>query len=584
MITAFYTEEVRKMVIYITSDEKKDLLNRMSKQYDWELLVEVMEKGSLNKFITDRLQVINSIRYLVIERSCIKENEQQLHDLLDTIHAIWSPQIILLEEILQDDDGEYQKVIYQNNITSLYKYQDNIEVNIEYLLKGEKIPAENVYSGTWIGVMSANSGAGCTHVAIDLATFIGSQGQSVCYVEANDSGDLGAMAQFYEFEQVEDNHYRKDGIDYWHQMIDPEKKFAVLDIGKYNAAKMEMFNQCKIKILVSDGKPYRMADAMNVLRYVQDDSVRLWLNYIHEEEFDKINERYLSSVLNPIGRIGWHKNMFHGADALYQEVLQSYIQFVPKKTPKLTFLFKTDVLKDKIQKKVEKKLLEVKSDDAEQMSSADIEENNQDVSMLDDTIQVQTTEVDLAESDVKGQPEENENQQDYSCDVKTAEEVVSEAVEDDYSDLEQEVIVVDKLKASSKSNKLVKNIMLLLVVMGMGVMVPTVVKNFKMDWDSSFNTPDTQTTELLDENLNINDDIKISVLEVEGADGYEVSYSTDKEFPEERTVIVEVQTADKAVESLSAGKTYYVRVRAFKFNENGTKVYGEYTEIQKIET
>ncbi len=571
------------MVIYITSDEKKDLLNGIAKQYDWELLVEVMEKGSLNTFITDRLQVINSIRYLVIERSCIKENEQQLHDLLDTIYAIWSPQIILIEEILQDDDGEYQKVIYRDNITLLYKYQDNLEINIEYLLKGEKIPAENVYSGTWIGVMSAHNGAGCTHVAIDLAHFIAKQNQSVCYVEANESGDLGAMAQFYEFEEVGDNHYYKDGIDYWHQMIDPEKKFAVLDIGKYNAAKMEMFNQCKIKILVSDGKPYRMADAMNVLRYLQDDNVRLWLNYIQEEEYGKICERYLSAISNPVECIQWHKSMFIGEEQLYQDVLQSYIQIAPKRNSKLTFLFKTDVIKDKLQKKTEKKMPEVQSDDTELMSNSNIVENNQDVSMLTTAVEVQATEVNMVEKEVKDELEEDEIQQDNSFDAETAEEVVSEVIEDDYSDLEQEVIVVDKPKASSKA-KLVKNLILFLIVMGMGAMVPTIVKNLNSNQDFSINIPDTQTTELLDENLNINDDIRISVLEVEGADGYEVSYSTDKNFPEERTVIVEVQTADKAVESLTAGKTYYVRVRAFKFNENGTKVYGEYTEVQKIET
>lgn len=88
----------------------------------------------------------------------------------------------------------------------------------------------------------------------------------------------------------------------------------------------------------------------------------------------------------------------------------------------------------------------------------------------------------------------------------------------------------------------------------------------------------------MDDDLNINQDIKISVLEMEGADGYEVSYSTDKDFDKKTTVVVEVETADKAVESLTAGKTYYVRVRAFKFNEDGMKVYGEYTDVQKIET
>lgn len=49
-------------------------------------------------------------------------------------------------------------------------------------------------------------------------------------------------------------------------------------------------------------------------------------------------------------------------------------------------------------------------------------------------------------------------------------------------------------------------------------------------------------------------------------------------------MVVEVEVADMEVESLTAGKAYYVWIRAFKFNEDGIKVYGEYTDVQRIET
>lgn len=109
-------------------------------------------------------------------------------------------------------------------------------------------------------------------------------------------------------------------------------------------------------------------------------------------------------------------------------------------------------------------------------------------------------------------------------------------------------------------------LLLLLVIVAAftAVMAPETVNYFL------FNNRESElaTTELVDEELNINLDIKISVLEVEGADGYEVSYSTDKDFDKKTIVIVEVETADKAVESLTAGRTYYVRVKAFKYNED----------------
>lgn len=555
------------MVIYITSEDNKNLLNEMAEQYEWELLTEVVDKGSLNDFVADKLQVINTLQYLVIERSCVKENEQQLRDLLDTIRTMWDSQIILLEEVLQDESGEYQKVIYKEYITSLYKYQDNLVENLEYLLKGEKIPAENVYNGTWIGIMSSNSGAGATHIAMDLAQFISNAGESVCYVEANESGDLGAMAGFYGFEQMQDNHYRKDNIDYWHQMIDPEKKFAILDIGKYSVAKMEMFNQCKIKILVTDGKPYRMADALNVLRYVKDDTTRLWLNYLQEEEYEKIKEIYLNDIINPIGCITWHKGMFQGVDALYQEVLKGYLNVNIKRQSKFSFILNADSLKAKFRQPKQNK---------------DIPEDNVDLGALEnESAEPEELLVDVMKNEVA---ELEEAHEELPLINPLAVEIDEE--EEDL-DLKQEVIVMDPTKVNQKSSKSVKSILLiLLLVVGVGVVGSGLLHVKDNVLEFIFNNQDAhqEATELVDEDLNINSDIKISVLEVEGADGYEVSYSTDKEFPEDRTVVVEVQTADKAVESLSAGKTYYIKVRAFKFNEDGIKVYGEYTEVQKIET
>lgn len=585
------------MVIYITSEDNKDLLKGMAEQHEWELLTEIMERGSLNTFITDRLQVISSIRYLVIERSCVKENEQQLKDLLDTIRTIWDAQIILLEEELRDEAGEYQKVIYEEYITLLYRYQDNLEENLEFLLKGEKIPVENVYSGTWIGVMSANSGAGCTHIAIDLANFIATAGESVCYVEANESGDLGAMASFYEIEKIEDNHYRRGNIDYWHQMIDPEKKYAVLDIGKYSAAKMEMFNQCKIKILVTDGKPYRMADALSVLRYTKDDSTRLWLNYTKQEEYEKIQEVYLSDVLNPVERISWHGSMFEGADIVYQEVLKGYIPISTKKTSRFSFMIKPDTLKGKRrhnktnkrlqEENVENSKLENELPDENVIVKESVEEVVETVEVADDTPEDIIREG-MSNQSINMLLNNLEQENSFVSDPKTE---YSNAEQGFFEDLEQEVFVVEEKKKTKRNTQVVKNMLVaLLLLAGIGIAsagalyVIPIVKEDILKFVFNNQEQRQKATELVDQNLNINQDIKISVLEVEGADGYEVSYSTDQEFPEERTVVVEVQTADKAVESLTAGKTYYVRVRAFKFNEDGTKVYGEYTEVQKIET
>lgn len=85
-----------------------------------------------------------------------------------------------------------------------------------------------------------------------------------------------------------------------------------------------------------------------------------------------------------------------------------------------------------------------------------------------------------------------------------------------------------------------------------------------------------------DPSLNVENKVSIAIQEVEGADGYEVSYSTNYNFPDNETTTIEVKSAQQAMEGLEKGYTYYVRIRAFHINEDGTKTYGDYTDIQEI--
>lgn len=73
---------------------------------------------------------------------------------------------------------------------------------------------------------------------------------------------------------------------------------------------------------------------------------------------------------------------------------------------------------------------------------------------------------------------------------------------------------------------------------------------------------------------------KITFKKVSGAKGYEVVYAQNKKFKKAKKLTVKKTTA--TIKKLKKGKTYYVRVRAFKYDGNKNKIYGKYSKIKKI--
>ena len=75
--------------------------------------------------------------------------------------------------------------------------------------------------------------------------------------------------------------------------------------------------------------------------------------------------------------------------------------------------------------------------------------------------------------------------------------------------------------------------------------------------------------------------LTVKFAKVKGAAGYEVTYSTNKKFKKAATKTVTSKKTTKTVKGLKKG-TYYVKVRAYKTDSTGKKVYGKYTSVKKV--
>ena len=72
----------------------------------------------------------------------------------------------------------------------------------------------------------------------------------------------------------------------------------------------------------------------------------------------------------------------------------------------------------------------------------------------------------------------------------------------------------------------------------------------------------------------------VTLNSVKGAKGYRVYYSTDKNF-KKNVKYVDTTKTSLTLKKLS-GKTYYIRVKAFKTDSTGAKVFGKYGTVKSI--
>lgn len=69
---------------------------------------------------------------------------------------------------------------------------------------------------------------------------------------------------------------------------------------------------------------------------------------------------------------------------------------------------------------------------------------------------------------------------------------------------------------------------------------------------------------------------------VKNVDGYQIVYSTGSKFTAARSASASKSALSKTVKSLKSGKTYYVKVRAYRTDARGNKIYGSYSTPKKV--
>lgn len=78
--------------------------------------------------------------------------------------------------------------------------------------------------------------------------------------------------------------------------------------------------------------------------------------------------------------------------------------------------------------------------------------------------------------------------------------------------------------------------------------------------------------------------LKVTWKAVSGAKGYQIRYSTSKNFTKKTTRVLSQAKRTATMKKLKSGKKYYVQVKAYKLDSMGRKVYGKWskTAVRKV--
>lgn len=74
---------------------------------------------------------------------------------------------------------------------------------------------------------------------------------------------------------------------------------------------------------------------------------------------------------------------------------------------------------------------------------------------------------------------------------------------------------------------------------------------------------------------------KLTFKAVSKAKGYEITYGTSKNL-KKGSKVVSTKGKSLTLKNLQKKKTYYVKVRAYKLDSTGNKVYGKYSSVQSV--
>lgn len=121
------------MIIYISEENQTNKMKEMAEKHEWDLSIDQLQGAKLSDYISERLQIITNLSYLIIDRTQLVDTEIELNETIETLKYMYDVQVIVLETELSDENGEKKNVIYRSHYIALLSSDEHVWKNIEYI-------------------------------------------------------------------------------------------------------------------------------------------------------------------------------------------------------------------------------------------------------------------------------------------------------------------------------------------------------------------------------------------------------------------------------------------------------------------
>lgn len=328
------------MIIYFALKKHLKDLDEVAEQAGHSLYPVVVEHDSLQKVLASEMNTFPDFEFMVIDMELYKKEQNTFGAFVQSMKELYPAQILVYgNEDTKEDYAEYDGYAVMN--TANRDMKDKI---VQYFQN--KLVAD---THTWIAVAGLTSGAGTTALSMHLAAHIRKQNQEVSVTERGDV--FRCLAMHYGWDELAEDSYQWGGVIYNHNQIDENSPYTVFDLGIADERCYTIWKQCQIKILVVDGKPYRIQGLGARLKQLREfpGEIILAFTFVPDEEKPILKKKYSSDKVR-VWFVPVQPDLFITSDS-YQDLVQGYVVPVPEAKKKRKIVpFRVPQLPKKISK------------------------------------------------------------------------------------------------------------------------------------------------------------------------------------------------------------------------------------------